>query len=147
MEYKIDSIDPSEYLEVVGVWEASVRATHHFLKPEDIVFYKPLILNQYLHLVKLACVRGAGKKILGFIGVAESKVEMLFVHPDAFGKGIGRCLMDYAMKELNVNLVDVNEDNQQAVGFYQHLGFEVINRSWEDQQGNPYPILHMRLLK
>ncbi|GAB3660617.1 GNAT family N-acetyltransferase [Echinicola sediminis] len=147
MKYKIDSIAPSEFLQVVEVWEASVRATHRFLKPGDIDHYKPLILNQYLLLVKLACVREDGGRILGFIGVAEKKVEMLFVHPKAFGRGIGKALMDYAVKELGACLVDVNEDNHEAVGFYKHLGFEVINRSWQDQQGNPYPILHMSLLK
>ena len=54
---KIDFINKSEYKEVVNLWEASVRATHHFLKDDDIEYFKPLILNSYLDAVELRCVR------------------------------------------------------------------------------------------
>lgn len=53
MERKIDIISKTEYQEVVNVWESSVRATHHFLKEEDIEYFKPLILNTYLDAVDL----------------------------------------------------------------------------------------------
>jgi putative acetyltransferase len=41
--------------------------------------------------------------------------------------------------------VDVNEQNPQGVGFYRHMGFEQVGRSELDGQGNPFPLLHMRL--
>ncbi|OAT53609.1 histone acetyltransferase [Providencia heimbachae ATCC 35613] len=41
--------------------------------------------------------------------------------------------------------IDVNEQNPQAVGFYQHMGFSQYRRSELDGQGNPFPVLHMRL--
>lgn len=82
MGQKIDTIDKTEYQEVVHVWEASVRATHHFLKEEDIEFFKPLILNTYLDAVELRCIRNNDNKIVGFIGVAEQNLEMLFVTPE-----------------------------------------------------------------
>jgi len=31
------------------------------------------------------------------------------------------------------------------VGFYEHMGFEIISRSELDGLGKPYPILHMQL--
>ena len=37
----------------------------------------------------------------------------------------------------------VNEQNPQARGFYEHMGFAVRERSELDEQGNPYPILFM----
>jgi len=40
--------------------------------------------------------------------------------------------------------VDVNEQNQQAVGFYRRLGFEVEGRSEVDSMGKPFPLLHLR---
>ncbi len=40
--------------------------------------------------------------------------------------------------------VTVNEQNPQALGFYQHLGFAVYKRTALDEQGNPYPLLYMR---
>jgi putative acetyltransferase len=37
----------------------------------------------------------------------------------------------------------VNEQNENAIGFYKKMGFYVINRSALDNEGLPYPILHM----
>ena len=64
MEVKITSIDKTEYKEVVDVWEASVRATHHFLKEEDIAYFKPLILNTYLDAVDLKGITDEYGKIM-----------------------------------------------------------------------------------
>jgi putative acetyltransferase len=145
MNSQIDKVLESEYPEVVEVWEASVRATHDFIKEEDIAYFKPLILLVYLKSVDLRCVRNEQRKIIGFLGVAENKIEMLFIHPDAMGKGIGKMFVDYAIQQMQVTKVDVNEQNQQAVGFYEHVGFKTVTRSELDSLGKPYPILHMEL--
>ncbi|MBG6130267.1 putative acetyltransferase [Aquimarina sp. EL_43] len=145
MKQKTDTINKTEYKEVVNVWESSVRATHHFLKEEDIEYFKPLILDTYLDAVELRCIRNNKKKIIGFVGIAEQNLEMLFIHPEYRGKKIGKTLLEYAIDNLNVTKVDVNEQNEQAVGFYKHFGFEVIGRSELDSSGKPYPILHMEL--
>ena len=39
--------------------------------------------------------------------------------------------------------VDVNEQNDDAVGFYASLGFSVVGRSPTDGGGRPFPLLHM----
>lgn len=145
MTYKVDNILESEYPEVVEVWESSVRATHDFLKEEDIAYFKPLILLVYLKAVDLRCVRNEHQRIIGFLGAAEAKIEMLFIHPSAMGTGIGKVLVDYAIEKMHATKVDVNEQNHQAVGFYEHVGFKTTSRSALDSLGKPYPILHMEL--
>ena len=145
MKYEIGNIDKSEFPEVIDVWEASVRATHDFLMEKDIEYFKPLILNDYLAAVDLRCVRDDKGNIMGFLGVAEQNLEMLFIHPKTRGHGIGKALLKYAIEVLCVSKVDVNEDNHQAVGFYEYFGFKTIARSELDSYGNPYPTLHMRL--
>lgn len=147
MNHGIDYIDSFEYKKVVDVWEASVRATHHFLKEEDIAYFKTLILNTYLDAVELRCYRDENNAIIGFLGVANQNLEMMFIHPEHRGKSIGKTLLEYAINSLNVNKVDVNEQNEQAVGFYKHCGFETIGRSELDATVKPYPILHMELIK
>ena len=144
-KYKIDKIKKEEYQEVVNVWEASVRATHHFLKEEDIEYFKPLILNTYLDAVDLRCIRNKKGEIAGFSGVADGNLEMLFIHPEIRGSGIGKTLLEYSIKEQKVTKVDVNEDNKQAVGFYEKFGFKIYKRSELDSSGKPYPTLHMKL--
>lgn len=147
MKNKINKIHQAEYKEVVDVWESSVRATHHFLKEEDIEYFKPLILNTYLDAVELRSIKNNENKIVGFLGVAEQRIEMLFIDPKYRGKKIGKTLLDYSIDNLKVTKVDVNEQNEQAVGFYRHCGFKVIGRSELDSSGKPYPILHMELKK
>jgi len=127
--------------------EASVRATHHFLKEEDIEYFKPLILNTYLDAVELRCIRDNNEKIIGFLGVADQNLEMLFIHPEYRGKRIGKILLDYSIDQLDVTKVDINEQNEQAVGFYKHCGFKTIKRSEMDASGKLYPTLHMELKK
>lgn len=143
--YTIDEIQKSEYQEVIKVWEASVRATHHFLKEEDIAYFKPLILNTYLDVVELRCIRNAEQEIIGFSGVAEDNLEMLFIHPDYRGKGICKALLQYSIENQGITKVDVNEDNPQAVGFYEKFGFKTYKRTDLDPTGRPYPILYMSL--
>lgn len=140
----ISSVSPEEYPRVVDVWEASVRATHHFVTESDIEIFRPLVYDELPH-TELACVRDADGMLIGFIGIAEGKIEMLFVHPDYRGHGIGRTLINYALNERGATSVDVNEQNDQAVGFYLWMGFEVVGRSELDGNGKPYPLLHMRL--
>ena len=70
---------------------------------------------------------------------------MLFIDNNYRGIGIGKKLITYAIDNLQVTKVDVNEQNNQAVGFYKHIGFNTYKRSDLDGEGKEYPILHMRL--
>jgi putative acetyltransferase len=53
-------------------------------------------------------------------------------------------LLTYAVTTLGATILDVNEQNEQALGFYLRMGFEVVGRSPLDGMGKPYPLLHMR---
>jgi putative acetyltransferase len=140
----ISPVGPEDYPRVVEVWEASVRATHHFVTEADIELFRPLVFAE-LPYTDLACVRDTHGAVAGFIGLAQEKVEMLFIHPDYRGQGIGRTLLSYAVNERGATTVDVNEQNDQALGFYLRMGFEVVGRSELDSNGKPYPLLHMRI--
>ena len=142
--YQIEVPECKDYPEIISVWEASVRATHPFLKEDDIQVFKHLIQNKFLDKVELHCIRTEGM-IAGFIGTSADKIEMLFADPVHHGKGIGKQLLLYAVDVLNKKQVDVNEQNEQAISFYQHFGFVNINRSEKDGLGKPYPLLHMQL--
>jgi putative acetyltransferase len=142
---KIDKTTKAEYLELIEIWESSVRATHNFLSDENILSLKPLILEHYFDAVELRVAKNDHNKITGFIGVAESNIEMLFIAPDHRNKGVGSLLLKNAIKNQSAKKVDVNEQNPDAVGFYKHLGFSVVGRSALDGQGNPFPLIHMAL--
>ena len=135
----------TDFAELTNVWEASVRATHDFLPDSYIELLRGLVLEQYLDTVMLICCKDpTSKRITGFAGVAAGKVEMLFIHPDYRGLGIGKCLLMFAINELNAERLDVNEQNLQAVGFYLKQGFVAVGRCEKDGMGQPYPLLHLR---
>jgi len=147
INFKVEKVSKNDYAEIVEVLEASVRATHTFLTEDDITFFKPLILNQYLDAVTLRCLKDENGNILGFIGASDNSLEMLFLSPKYRGMGLGKHLLKLATEEFGVTKVDVNEQNPEACGFYKHFGFSVIGRSELDGSGKPYPILHMELNK
>lgn len=79
------------------------------------------------------------------MGIEGNKLEMLFIKNSERGKGLGKELLKYGIEKYGVNELAVNEDNLQAKGFYEHMGFKVYQRNELDDQGNPYPVLYMRL--
>lgn len=141
----ITNVDVREYKKLIKIWESSVRATHDFLKEQDIQELKPLILNQYFHAVDLKCIKDEKNNMVGFSGVLNANLEMLFISAEARTKGFGKVLVEYAITHQKVHKVDVNEQNLQALEFYKHLGFRVVGRSELDGQGKEYPLLHLEL--
>jgi putative acetyltransferase len=144
--YTLDNVTEPEYGKILSVWESSVKATHDFLKEEDFEFYKNLV-PQYFSAVTLIGLKDENGQILGFMGTADGNLEMLFVCAEARGQGIGKILLTHALENLSITKVDVNQDNEQAIGFYEKFGFHTVASSEVDGCGKPYPILHMMLAK
>ncbi|RZJ81804.1 MAG: GNAT family N-acetyltransferase [Flavobacterium sp.] len=130
--------------EILEIWESSVLATHDFLSPTDFVEIKELVANLNFNHFQVFC-SVCENTVMGFIGVADEKVEMLFLDPKYFGYGIGKKLLTFAVNELNADKVDVNEQNTKALKFYQNFGFEIDERTDKDDQGRNYPLLRMKL--
>jgi putative acetyltransferase len=128
------------------VWERSVRATHDFLTEDDIVALRPLVeaaLDD--EALELWVLTAPGDQPVGFMGLAGNDISALFMEPARRGQGGGSRLVAHAQALRGGDLtVDVNEQNQAAVGFYQALGFVVVGRSPLDDGGRPFPLLHMR---
>lgn len=78
------------------------------------------------------------------MGTKKDRLEMLFLLPSERGKGLGKRLVRHGIRYYGIREVTVNEQNPQAVGFYQHMGFETYKRTDYDEEGNPYPLLYMR---
>ena len=145
MKTRILPYHPDYREKMINVWERSVRATHHFLAPTDIDFYKSLVSQMDFGAFQSYYILDESDDVVGILGITPGKLEMLFVIPECIGKGVGRSAMDFVLDELNVTHVDVNEGNSSAVDFYKHFGFEVYDRTPLDDSGKPYPILKMKL--
>ena len=143
--YEVQTREPPLLQKLVSVWEKSVRATHLFLSEDEIVRikeYVPQALEGVAHL--LTTENGDGEPV-AFMGIENGRLEMLFVLPSERGKGIGKRLLMHGIENYGVNELTVNEQNPQAVGFYEHLGFRTYKRTELDEQGGAYPLLYMRI--
>lgn len=131
--------------ELTLVWEDSVRKTHLFLAEDAIAEIKQFIPEALREVAHLVVSVNDSEEPIGFLGVQDRAIEMLFISPNQRGKGIGKELVRYGIKTFATNHVTVNEQNPQAIGFYEHLGFKVYKRTEIDEQGRPYPLLYMEL--
>lgn len=132
-----------EYPELVKIWRSAVRATHDFLKEEDFGRIEDNLASMYFPAVALIVAERDGAPV-GFAGVAEGNLEMLFVTNEVRGGGVGTLLLREAISSLGVTKVDVNEQNEGAHGFYLSRGFVQIGRDELDGDGRPYPTLHLK---
>jgi ribosomal protein S18 acetylase RimI-like enzyme len=81
-------------------------------------------------------VAADGERIVGYAGVGPERdgpadageLYALYVHPEAWGTGVGRALTDVAVRDLRAAgcttiSLWVMEANERARGFYRHYGF------------------------
>ena len=140
---KIVKCNTDDYVTLAEIWERSVRATHKFLDDAAICEIKKALIPDYFPNVDLYAV-AENDFLIGFIGLQEDKIEMLFIDSENRGQGYGSMLLEFA-KQKGATKVDVNEQNPLALAFYQAKGFRVTSRDETDDAGRPYPILHLSL--
>ena len=133
--------------ELLNVWEDSVKATHTFLSNEEIENIKKYLPQALKEVEHLRVAEDENYKPIAFMGIEKNKLEMLFIKNSKRGKGLGKKLLNFGIEKYSVNELAVNEQNPEAKGFYEHMGFKVYKRNELDDQGNPYPVLYMRLEK
>jgi putative acetyltransferase len=143
---QIRSATAADIHALVALWERSVRETHDFLTEADIVDLRPRVVDalddEGLDLWVLLDPDGTP---IGFLGLAGDDISALFLDPAHLGRGGGRLLVSHAQRLRGGELtVDVNEQNPAAREFYEALGFTVVGRSPLDDEGRPFPLLHMR---
>ena len=128
--------------DLLNIWEQSVRATHLFLSDAEVNRIKAYVPQAFAAAEHL--IVAEAEKPIAFAGTRSGRLEMLFVAPEERGKGTGKQLLQYCVRNFGVYEVTVNEQNPQAVGFYEHMGFEAYRRTDWDEEGNPYPLLYMK---
>lgn len=143
--YEASARTPELIESLVNLWEASVRATHLFLSDPEILQIKTYVPQALLGVERLIIAEDGQRLPMAFMGTADQRLEMLFLSPEQRGKGLGRTLLEYGIQHYDIRELTVNEQNPQAVGFYQHLGFKTYKRTERDEEGEPYPLLYMRL--
>jgi putative acetyltransferase len=135
---------PTDRDALLDIWLRSVRVTHRFLSEDDIQSLLPLVRDVALAQLEVWVLCSDAGDPIGFLGLSGAKVEAMFLAPEFLRRGGGRMLLRHARQLKGALTVDVNEQNPEAVQFYQACGFAVVGRSEVDEGGRPFPLLHMK---
>lgn len=140
---KIRASTPADGVRAVEIWRDAVDATHDFLTPEDRAAIEDEVRG-FLPAAPLWLAVEENDRPVAFMLLDGSSMEALFIDPSWRGKGVGKSLVDHAIALHGAITTEVNEQNDQAVGFYRHMGFVPTGRSERDGQGRAYPLIHLR---
>ncbi len=128
---------------LLDIWRKAVDATHDFLTPSDRVAIEAEVAA-FLPQAPAWLATDPDDRAIGFMLIDGTHMEALFIDPAWRGQGIGRRLVDHALSLHPTLTTDVNEQNAQAIGFYEAMRFARTGRSPQDGQGRPYPLIHLR---
>jgi len=124
------------------IWRRAVDATHDFLAPGDRRAIEAEVAA-FLPQAALDLAVDATDRPLGLMLLEGKHLAALFVDPAHHAAGIGRMLVEEALRRCP----DRMTDNVRALGFYERLGFTRIGRAPRDGQGRPYPLIHLRFVR
>ena len=84
--------------QLLKVWESSVKATHLFLSDDEISSIKQYVPQALNSVPILAVAEDENGNPVGFMGIADKMLEMLFISNDSRGQGIGKQLLQYGIE-------------------------------------------------
>ncbi|HDT5148661.1 TPA: acetyltransferase [Klebsiella michiganensis] len=127
---------------LIAIWRRSVDATHDFLSKEYRAELEDLV-SAFLPEAPLWVAVTEKDEPVAFMLLTGEHMDALFVEPTVRGCGVGKLLIKHALTLAPKLTTNVNEQNEQAVGFYKKMGFKVTGRSETDDLGKPYPLLNL----
>ena len=125
---EVSAWPPQLVQQLVEVWQRSVQATHLFLSAPEIAVIRTYVPQALCGVEHLIVAQDESGTPVGFMGVQENRLEMLFLDSEARGQDLGARLLCLGMEQYGVSELTVNEQNPAAAGFYRHMGFAVYRR-------------------
>ncbi|MDR0857046.1 MAG: GNAT family N-acetyltransferase [Mycoplasmataceae bacterium] len=146
MEIKEIILDETHKAALNDIWYKSAKHTHNFLSTADFEAIAPRV-KSILQGKETAILVYEQNKIIAFSTIKAKHIESIFVLPEYIRQGIGSKIVEYAKQKHEVETVDVNKQNENAINFYKKHGFVISGETDKDAFGKGYPILHLHLKK
>ncbi|UPW00725.1 GNAT family N-acetyltransferase [Halorussus gelatinilyticus] len=126
---------PGDDSYVEAAWKLKERIRHD----EDVLkqrkgFFTDAYRRSTVYL--LLSKEGGDERLMGFAAVRrDGYILFLAVSPEFRGEGVGKRLVGQVAEEHDTITCHARASNENALGFYEHLGFEVarhIDNYYED---------------
>lgn len=139
---EIRAYDGGDADALVDIWLAASRIGHPFFSDAELTTQSALVRDIYLPQAEnwVACCDG---RPAGFIGLLDHFIGGLFIDPAMQGRGIGRALVEHALRRKGELELDVYAANPMAPAFYARLGFRETSRRPNDDGGLPLEVIRM----
>ncbi|WP_239256787.1 GNAT family N-acetyltransferase [Listeria ilorinensis] len=133
---------PKDYPTIMTIWQASVAATHDFVRREDLAEIEKE-LPKYLPHLRVELWYSEEDELVGFSGMQDRQLEMRFLVTEKCHQGYGSEILKQLTKKYDLKTTDVNKANKPALKFYLKNGFQIVGESLLDGEGRPYPLFHL----
>lgn len=123
----LDVVEPDDDEGVEAAWRLKerIRAAEGIFQQERSFF-----VRAYREATVYRLVRGSADSLLGFAAVQQNGYMMfLAVAEEARGRGYGRRLVGAVSDDHPRVTCHVRATNENAIGFYEHVGFELDRRA------------------
>ena len=119
---EIRTAGEADFDALTDLWERSARSSHAFMDDEVFARQRPRVRDLLLPSMDVWVAESGGEP-LGFVGAREDVVELLYVAPEAQGRGLGPALLAHVDGGAGAHSVEVYADNAVGVAFYTRQGF------------------------
>ncbi|MBK1991130.1 7-cyano-7-deazaguanine synthase QueC [Campylobacter sp. 2018MI35] len=127
----LKKLNENEKKSLLNIWEKSVLATHHFLDKKNFNIIKDYLKNNGLEKLQFLFYY-KNNNLVGFLGFYKDIIKMLFIDPQYFRQKYGEKLIKKVLNDFNIQKVEVNKENLNAIKFYKKMGFEGFNEYIDD---------------
>lgn len=126
-EFQLEHAD-----ELVLMWRASFEKGVGIVDPHSIFEQQEYLLSKVVpnNTLLVATLEG---KIVGFVAASRESIAQLYIHVDYHRNGIGSMLLTWAKTQSRGTLwLHTFERNTNAIRFYEHHGFRIVERGFEE---------------
>lgn len=123
--------------DILKIWLDASIVSHNFI--EEIYWVSKLEDMKQVYIPKSKTYiyqDEETKEVLGFVSMVNNYLAAIFVHPQHWGKGIGRALMEKVKSEHTKIELNVYAKNARSVSFYEHHGFTVVQEKIDENTGH-----------
>lgn len=142
-ELEIRPYRPEDALRLLTIWRTASEIGHPFFTQTQLDEQQQLVGDVYLPKAETWVALSKANPV-GFIGLLGNFIGGLFVAPENHGAGVGKSLIEHALKIHGTLELDVYALNEGALGFYRRLGFVEIFRRPCDDNGLAFEVIKLR---